>query len=178
MDIQYVLASWLKQPSLMPPGTAQKLAKAGLTTEDYAQILACNPFSSSPNPAIDPNRFVLTQQGSGFTYEPPARRGDPVVSTTYTQTSATTNTTTAQTKVQYGVTLKEGVSGILADVLKFKVSGTLEWTNTSTSTQTTGSSQSATVTIGGPSFGYTGPTEVFVYWDTVYSSFMFTFANP
>jgi hypothetical protein len=37
--------------------------------------------------------------------------------------------------------------------------------------------QSASVTIGGPAFGYTGPTDVLVYWDTVFGSFMFAFAT-
>ncbi|MGB7760853.1 MAG: hypothetical protein WBL61_13550 [Bryobacteraceae bacterium] len=29
--------------------------------------------------------------------------------------------------------------------------------------------------MGGPAFGYAGPTDVVVYWDTLYSSFMFAF---
>ncbi len=38
------------------------------------------------------------------------------------------------------------------------------------------SSQSASVTVGGPAFGYTGPSDdVLVYCDTVYNSFMFAF---
>jgi hypothetical protein len=41
----------------------------------------------------------------------------------------------------------------------------------------TQSSQSATVTIGGPSFGYPGPTDILVYWDTVYRTFMFAFST-
>ena len=30
-------------------------------------------------------------------------------------------------------------------------------------------------TVGGPSFNYTGPTNILVYWDSVYHSFMFAF---
>jgi hypothetical protein len=33
----------------------------------------------------------------------------------------------------------------------------------------------ASVAVGGPAYGYTGPTNVLVYWDTIYSSFMFAF---
>ena len=31
--------------------------------------------------------------------------------------------------------------------------------------------------MGGPAFGYTGSTDVVVYWDTLYSSFMFAFPS-
>ena len=46
-----------------------------------------------------------------------------------------------------------------------------------TSASAVSSSQSATVVVGGPAFGYTGPTDVLVYWDTVYSTYMFAFAS-
>jgi FG-GAP-like repeat len=167
-----VYASWLQDPSNMPPGVAQQLADAGLTTADYAQILSCNPFTSE-NPAIDPNRFVLL---GSVPYEPPASSGDTPVIQNYNQSNATTSTDTTQTQVQYEATLKEGVSGILEEWLKFNASGSLTWTNISAFTQTTGSSQSAGFTIGGPAFGYASDdTELFFYWDTVFSSFMFSF---
>ncbi len=35
--------------------------------------------------------------------------------------------------------------------------------------------QSATVAVGGPAVGYSGPVDVLVYWDTIYNSFMFAF---
>lgn len=38
------------------------------------------------------------------------------------------------------------------------------------------STQTATVTVGGPAYGYAGPTDVLVYWDTIYNVFMFAFA--
>ena len=53
MEIQYVYVEWLLNPSLMPSGVAGALANAGLTTADYANILACNPFSSGGT-TIDP----------------------------------------------------------------------------------------------------------------------------
>jgi hypothetical protein len=182
MLIQYVYAEWLLNPSLMPSGVAQALAAAGLTTADYDQILACNPFyagaaTGDPNRVvpIDPNRFVPTAQS--FPYEPPLAAGDPVPTITYTQTSSTTTTNTQEVKTQYGVkvSVSSGFSFIFTDTLK--VTGSLQWTNTSTSTQTTGSTQQASVTVGGPAFGYTGPTDILVYWDTVYLSFMFAFAT-
>jgi Carboxypeptidase regulatory-like domain len=174
MLIQYIYTEWLQNPSMMPPGVAQALANAGLTAADYAQILACNPFSSGGT-AIDPNRFVLTTQS--FPYEPPLAAGDPVPTKTYAQTSATTTTNAEQVQVQYGVSVSLS-AGIKAPITaSLKVTDSLQWTNTSTSTEVTGSSQSASVTVGGPAFGYTGPTNVQVYWDTVFSSWMFAFVT-
>jgi hypothetical protein len=39
-----------------------------------------------------------------------------------------------------------------------------------------GSTQSASVTVGGPAFGFAGSSDVLVYWDSIYNSFMFAFA--
>jgi len=174
MLIQYVYVEWLQNPSQMPPGVAQALAAAGLTTADYANILACNPFSSGGT-TIDPNRFVPTTHT--FPYEPPLAAGDPVPTMTYTQTSATTTTNTEQVQVQYGINVSVSAEFKLIFDDQLKVTGSLQWTDTSTSTQTTGSSQSASVTVGGPAFGYTGPTDIQVYWDTVFSSWMFAFVT-
>ena len=155
MVIQNAYASWLQNPSLMPQGVAEALAAAGLTTADYEQILSCDPFTSG-NQEIDSNRFVPVS--FSFPYEPPASQGDTPPTQTLTMNSGTTSGDTTETQVQYEASAS--VHGLIGDVLNLGASGSLQWTNTSTSTQITGSSQSATVTIGGPAFGYTGPTEL------------------
>jgi hypothetical protein len=58
-----------------------------------------------------------------------------------------------------------------------KVTTNFQWTNKSSSDTSDATSQSAAVIVGGPACGYVGPTDVLVYWDTVYNSFMFEFAN-
>ena len=174
MLIQYVFLEELQNPSLMRTDVAEYLAAHGLTTADYAQILTLNPFSSGAT-AIDPNRFVPTTHS--FPYEPPLNPGDQVLTWTETLTSATTTTNTQQVQVQYGVSVTVSAGFHLVWDDSVKVTASLQWTNTSTSTQTSGSTQQASVTIGGPAFGYTGLTDVLVYWDTVYSSFMFAFAT-
>jgi hypothetical protein len=180
MLIQYVYAGWLLDPSLMPPGVTQALAGAGLTTADYDQLLACNPFyagaaTGDPNTVvpIEPGRFVLTTHS--FPYEPPQTADDPVPTMTYMLTNATTTTNTQQTENKYGVSATVSASIELLWDDSVKVTGSMEWTNSSTSTQTTGETQQASVTVGGPAFGYTGPTDVLVYWDTIFQSFMFSF---
>ena len=45
--------------------------------------------------------------------------------------------------------------------------------SSSTTSTATGTAESASVTVGGPSFGYTGPTDISVYYDTIYKSFLF-----
>jgi hypothetical protein len=179
MLIQYVYIDWLLTPSLMPPGVAQALAAAGITTADYAQIAEADPFYSDSSPTangtIDPNRFVPTP--FSFAYEPPEASGDPIPAMTYSQTTTTTVTGTEQVQIQYGVTctVSAGLQGPFSAAVK--VAGSLEFTDTATATTSTGSTQAASVTVGGPAYGYTGPTDIIVYWDTVFNSFMFAFAT-
>jgi hypothetical protein len=173
MIVQYVRAGQLKNPSLMPPGLQQQLAAAGLTTADYATILATDPFATGGT-VIDPNRFLPTPQS--FPYEPPFTATDAVPQIKYVQANTVTYTASHAVQVAYGVSI--GASGGLdLGFLKvnLKVTDTFEWTNTATSSSTSASTQSATVTVGGPAFGYTGPTDVLVYWDTVFNSFLFAF---
>jgi hypothetical protein len=54
-----------------------------------------------------------------------------------------------------------------------KVSTQFTWTNSKTSTSSSSASESATVKVTGPSFGYTGPTNMAVYYDTLYKTFLF-----
>jgi hypothetical protein len=173
MIIQYLEVAWLKNPALIPAGVQQQLTAAGVKPADYANILQTNPFASGAA-AIDSNRFLPTSQS--FPYEPPDSASDPVPVQKYVQTNTVTNTATHTVQTQYGVSLSaEGGFNLGVIKASLKVTDTFEWTNTSTSTTTNGSSQSATVAVGGPAVGYTGPTDVLVYWDTVYNSFMFAF---
>jgi hypothetical protein len=174
MLVQYVYAGWLKNPSTMPANVASVLSSRGLTTTDFAQILAMDPFAAAST-AIDAARFQLT--GQSLPYIPPYAAADPVPTTTYKQTASTTSTTTHQAQTQYSVGITEslGIKGPITGGLK--IANSLQWTNTSSFEGSAESSESASVTIGGPAFGYTGPTDVLVYWDTIFGSFMFAFAT-
>jgi hypothetical protein len=174
MTIQYVYGGWLKDPSLLPAGVRKILDNAGLTTEDYAAILATNPFTSGRE-GLDSDRFLLTTQS--FPYIPPISPNDNVPTTTYAQQNVVTKSASHTTQAQYGVgfSVTAGISGPFTASLK--VSTSFEWTNVSTSASTKTATQSAAVTIGGPAYGYEGPTDVLVYWDTVFSSFAFAFSE-
>lgn len=174
MLLQYVYAGWLKDPSTMPAGVRQELDHAGLTPADYAQILALDPFASGAT-AVDPGRFLPTTHS--FPYIPPYSAADSVPTFTDTLQSTVTTSSSHSVQTQYAasITVSAGIKVLFDSMLK--VTGSLQWTNTSTTSSSASSTQSASVTIGGPAFGYGGPTDVLVYWDTVYSSFLFAFPS-
>ena len=173
-NLQRVTVKDLTNPASMLPQLKQILSAAGLTAADYATILSTNPFASA-NAAIDPERFVPLNQN--FSYQPPDTAQDPPNVTSFTQTTSTTNTNTKTTKVQYGVSVK--VSGGIEKIVQLPVAGSMQWVNTSSTGTSSSALLSATVAVGGPSFGYTGPIDVLIYWDTVSNTFMLAFpAEP
>jgi hypothetical protein len=171
MLVQYLRVAQLKNPSLIPPGVQQQLKQAGITTSDFQTMLGLDPFASGGT-EIDPMRFLPTTQS--FPYIPPLTQSDPAAQQKYQQSNMVMAGTGTKVQLTYTVSASGGVNLVIA---QFKASGQLEWTYTSETSNTTESTQSATVTVGGPAFGYTGPTDVLVYWDTVFNSFMFAFAQ-
>ncbi|MFC5864180.1 DUF5050 domain-containing protein [Acidicapsa dinghuensis] len=177
MNIQFPYVGWLKNPSTMPPGVKQQLDAAGLTAADYAQILTANPFAQGAT-AIDSNRFVPTPQT--YPYQPPFSASDPVFTNTITLQSSVTESENHTVQNQYSVSVSVEADFNLLLTPKLKITGSLEWTNTNSYGTSSTSTQTAAATVGGPAFGYSGPTDVVVYWDTLYSSFLFAFpaASP
>lgn len=171
MLVQYLRVAQLKNPSLIPPGLQQELNKAGITAADFQTILGLDPFASGGT-EIDPNRFLPTTQS--FPYIPPLNASDPVAQQKYNQSNAVMVVNTHNVQLSYGVSVSGGFDLVVAHL---KTSGELDWTYSSQTMNTTQSGQTATVTVGGPAFGYTGPTDVLVYWDTVFDSFVFVFAQ-
>ena len=174
MNLQFPYVGWLKNPGTMPAGVQQELTNAGLTTADYTQILAADPFAGGAT-AIDPNRFLATPQT--YPYQPPFSASDPVFTNTITLQNVVnvTQTHTVQNDYSVSVTVSAGIEKFLMSNLK--VTGSLEWTSTSAYGTSSTSTQTAAATVGGPAFGYSGPTDVLVYWDTLYSSFLFAFPS-
>jgi hypothetical protein len=181
MSIQYVYVSWLKNPSSMPPGVKQQLDAAGLGETDYQNILGSNadPFVGArlltggfgPAPtSIDPNRFLPLAET--YPYEGPVTAADPVPVTLHTIKNSVTQTSTHASEVQYGASLSASTGKA---IVSLQATASLTWTNSSSSSEQSESIQSASVAIGGPAFGYSGPTNILVYWDTVYGTFMFSF---
>jgi hypothetical protein len=160
MNLKYVYGGWLKKPATMPPDVQASLAGAGITPADYPRILSTNPFSSGTT--INPDRFLPTDRT--FPYEPPFSASDSVPTMTFVQKNDTTRSSNKKFDVEYGVSVSISADVGFGDLFKasLKVSDSFKWTNSSTLGTSTLSSQSATVTVGGPSFGYRGPTDVLV----------------
>jgi hypothetical protein len=77
-----------------------------------------------------------------------------------------------------GVTVEGSLSFASAFKVSLKTEDSWTWTDETTRSNAVGSSQSASVVVGGPSFGYTGPTDVEVFYDRIYKTFAFKFLEP
>jgi len=168
-DIQHLFVGWLKDPSKLPPGVRQALERNGITPEDYADILKSDAFADGSMPAASA-RYVPLR--TTFPYEPPLAAGDPVPTSTYALDNSTTVTDTHSHSNDIKVGVKVDGS-FLNEIWKFTAKDAVTWTWTCGTTTSTGTMQSASVTIGGPSFGYTGPTDIAVYYDLDYQTFAF-----
>ena len=94
---------------------------------------------------------------------------------TYSITNDSTSTITNGNVGTSAVTVSASLTvsgGIVSATVSTKDSWT--WTQTNTSANSSGTTSSATAAIGDPSFGYGGNiSQIAVYWDTIYNSFMF-----
>lgn len=177
MNIQFVFVGHLKNPSQMPVGVKAQLDAAGLTTTDYAEILEADPFANGDIP-IDTNRYASLN--TTFPYEPPFAPGDPSPTLNFTATHAVTSTTSTTVTNEYkvGLTITADTNFLSVFKTSLKTDNSWTWTDENSHAETIGSTESASVTIGGPSFGYTGPTDVGVYYDQIYKTFVFKFVPP
>jgi hypothetical protein len=176
--ILYVDAGWLRNPSLMPSHVAKDLEAYNITKEDYINILKRDPLANG-SPAST-TRYEPIGLGQTFPYEPPYGPTDPVPLESYTLTNSSTATTTSSTEDDYNVALTvEGDTSFL-DIIKLSLQtkDSWAWTNTSSTSRTAATTQTATVAIGGPSYGYEGPVMVEVLYDRIYKTFAFRFVDP
>lgn len=171
-EIQSLYVGDLKRPSQMAPGVKAALAKYGIVETDFPDILKRDPFSD-PGYQPDPNRFLPI--GFNFPYAPPYSANDPVTTLKYdlntTSVSSSSHDATDDYKVSLAITTQAGFGPFFT--LKVKDSASWEWTNKTSFSSSVGRTESASATIGGPAYGYTGPTQVQVLYDSVYRSFAF-----
>lgn len=188
MDVIYLYVYELKNPSLIPPNVAARLARTwdvsgvgGLTNADYQAILMSNPFALNPfyNPNFDSSGRFSPEGGRTFNYRPASPGGQPVTEffTTTAQTS-NSNTSTSQDSRSMGFAIDytTSTSKFLAGFsINLKFSNTWTTTTRSSTTNTTASGQVATFSITGPQAtdNYTGPTAIQIWRDNIYGSYMF-----
>jgi hypothetical protein len=160
-------------------GTWDTSGVGGLTTADYASILAADPFSvATYNPNTDPGYRFDLQGGQTFAYEPPPPGGQPITE----QYSASTQTTSTQgqgakttSTVGYSIDFTTGVT-IFGEIgADFKASNSYTTTDQWSSAVNSVVGKTAALSITGPatSDNYTGPTTIQVWRDNIYGSFMF-----
>jgi hypothetical protein len=172
-SIQRVYVGWLNGHESMPAGIATAFRAAGITALDYTNILARDPLANDSS-AIDSNRYVLLK--TSYPYAPPLHTNDPVPTTTVNVSDSSLSSVGTTTEDDYKVGMFLSVTaGGFFDFAKatFKNTATWEWTSKFNQTSSSGTVQSAIVTIGGPAYGYSGPTSLQIYIDNIYKTFAF-----
>lgn len=175
--IQYVFVGELDGHYPWRAGVLAELNSAGITASDYSNILASDPLASGET-ILDPVRFVPAN--TMFPYEAPATPNDPVIPITTVISSSSTTTQGSISENSYKVGLSISGSAGFLGLAKTTLTNTdsWEWKNSSSATASVGTSQTASLTIGGPAYGYNGATEVAVYTDTIYHTFAFVLVPP
>lgn len=175
-EIEVVYVGWLKNPSTMPNAVKQALSTHGIGEASYGSILKFDPFADGPA-TPDPARFL--DLFTTLPYEPPFSASDAPLKSTFTLTnqSGVENATLVQEDDQ--TSLSGGLGGNTGSLaFALKDASTWTWTTSSMQSDSSMTNQSATATIGGPKFGYNGPTMVAVYLDTLFQTFLFVLKNP
>jgi hypothetical protein len=186
MEVIPMYVSWLQNPSSIPGNVADYLQRSwdpvlgAMTTTDYNAILQRDPFISNPsyNPNSDPTyRFDLVG-GKTFTYEEPPAGDSPYQNTLQLVSQETSaEGQGASDTYSVGFSLDSTFTlNFLADIkVDLKNSSTTTWTNKWSEMETTTVGETATLNLTGPATtdNYQGPTEMQVWRDNVYGSFMF-----
>ncbi len=186
MDVIWLYVRELKNPSLIPPNVASRLARiwdqsgvGGLTAQDYADILAqTSPFAT--NPAFDPNtdtsgRYSL-QVGKTFNYKPAIAGGQPVTEDfQVTKQQSSSNTSGAEIASSVAMSIESKVTFLTKASATLKLTHTYGSVKKQSKSENEESGQTATLSITGPlaSDNYTGPTAIQIWKDNIYGSFMF-----
>jgi hypothetical protein len=162
----FIPVGCLKSSSTLPAaaGCAEIvsfLSANGITSSAYPSLLAADPFATT-TPTPDPNRYVLL---SSFSFLP----SDPT--TNYEIVNSTTTTNTQTESYTYSETFSGGLGSLL------KVSDTISFTNSSTDSNKTGSTATSNLMLVSPTASVPGQTTLFVYEDTIYKTFMFSFVD-
>jgi hypothetical protein len=183
MDVIPLYVSQLKDPTTInDPNIITRLAKiwdtsgiGGLTSADLLAIAQRDPFwnlgTTQPG-TVDATRFDL-QGGETFPYVPPPQGGQPIT-TTFTETYQTTSVQGRSATDDYTVAYSRAGDVNFFGFLQANLilTNALTWENKWTSQTSQSSTQTSTFSITGPPFGYTGKTNVQLYKDNIYGTFL------
>ncbi|MGA7216912.1 MAG: hypothetical protein WBX38_01275 [Candidatus Sulfotelmatobacter sp.] len=187
MEVIPLRLTWLQNPSTIPAGLQGRLLRAwapkntdgtgpGLTTQDYLNIAAADPFSNSKyvvtigsdGKTTTDDRFTQTTNGELY-YE---EGFNDVYNWAYTTTDTEGQGGKNTYADSFAIEVKNSVTWIAHMSFDWKESTTFTWVDSWNTLMTQMMSQSNTVSITGPTAPYTGPNEFNVYQDNVYGTFM------
>jgi hypothetical protein len=188
MDVVPVTVGQLRGTQTIPADLSARLQRTwdsnlgALTSADLLAIAATDPFYG--NPSFDPNtdtshRYELPNGNDLIINYVPVPAGGQgtgqLYTSSYSTTSAAGQTATQEFTTSYAVAGDASGDFILTLGGVVTISGTYTYTNQSSSTLTSGSTQTANFTIYPPlaSDNYTGPTAIQVWKDNIYGTFMF-----
>jgi hypothetical protein len=162
----YIPVGCLKATNTLPtasgcPSIVNFLTSSGITAASYPKLLGADPYATA-NPSPDPNRYILL---NSFSFLP----SNPTTNYQIVNSTTTTNSTTET------YTYSESVSGGLTSLLK--ASDTIDFTNSSTQSNKTGSTATSTLILVSPPQSVAGQSTMFVYEDKIYKTFMFSFVD-
>jgi len=140
------------------------LAANNITSADFPEILKVHPFAYPGAPASpDRDRYVLIDS---VNFLP-----DPTTST-YTYNLSNSSTITNSRTKSVSFTVSAGGSYLI-----LKNTNTLTFTQSSTASNRTGSNSTSQFVMSLPNAPYGGPSTLFVYIDSIYKTFMFSFSQ-
>ncbi len=182
----FVYAGELKHATVHPTRLSD-LTAAGITETDYPAILAHDvlaappsisflrslPFFQSDDPSVYPNRYAYV---TSFDYEPPYQAGDELKKQerSFSNEDAVSSGTSYEDSHSVECTVSAGLN---LGMFGATVTASQQWTWTDSTTYSTSAAhtQSASASVTQPSYDWRGPLQVLVWWDTIYSSFAFSF---
>lgn len=169
--VQFLHAGWLRDPATMPSNIKATLTAAGVKETDFAKILRASIYHEGGPVAASNARLIPVNDNVAIPYEPPFAAGEAPSRQTVSIDAKTTSASSTEIARSYsaGVTSETPVPKIF----KLKTETSFTWTNTRAAASSQSTTESATVTITGPSFGYTGPTAYRVFLDSLYKTFVF-----
>jgi hypothetical protein len=166
----------LKNPAGMPPSVRQTLDEAGITEDYYPQLLQADPFAYDsmmmPSAMFPRDRFECV---TNIAYQPPREPGQGPGMLTHSVNRKEMASTTEASETSYTAGYKIMGSVNFAEIWRasLTVEGNWTWTHSTSTKLSTGNAKTDTFVISQPTTDYNGPTNVSVYVDKIWKTYVF-----
>jgi hypothetical protein len=155
----------------LPTNVAAFLNKHGITADDLPEMLKATQYWGDPVPAglpVDSARYELV---AIYPYTPVPYPGVPQSISSHDVKRKNTSSTEQKSTVTYKASIKVGANIGFINKARWTIEDKMEFTTTSSNKLSTTQTDSATLTILQPPYGYTGPTILRVYEDKIHKTF-------